>query len=294
MSIPLPVLNRPLDNTALSTFMRCPREFKLSMIDGWKTKTPNTALAFGSLWHSMLEAYYKSNGDHGAVISTHSKLHTLVKAAPDEYRTHQRALVEFMRYVKKWPAAKDLPQTIGYGTDSPAVELSTAIYIDSFGHEYAVKIDRLKLLGDVGYVQDHKSTSRLDKHYFSQFALSNQMMGYTFIANKVHPEIHFAGVEINLLHVLKNDSNFDRSLITYTPSLLAEWEENTAQLFDLIFTAVRNNRFPAYFGEGCNRKYGKCQFFSVCSSSPIIRQDVLEQEFTINPWDPMANDDLNE
>lgn len=54
------------DSTSLSTALECPRRYQLRIIEGWRSKSPNTAiaLAFGILVHTGVEEFYigKSKG----------------------------------------------------------------------------------------------------------------------------------------------------------------------------------------------------------------------------------------
>lgn len=287
----LPVINRPIDNTAMSAYMTCPREFKLAILDGWRPKVKHQALNFGSFWHRLLETHYKSGGDKDAVAETFTKYQHEVPNTGSDYRTAQRALIEYERYRKEYPPTIDCRDTVGF-PDNPMVEISTAVYNETIGHEYAGKIDRIIVVDGLGYIEDHKTTSRLDKHYFKQYENSNQMMGYVWVANQIVPDIKIAGVRINAAHILKSKSNFIRHIVTYSDSRIKEWERNTAVWMQRMKDSITNDEFPAHFGNnGCRRMFGRCKFFDVCGTSEVIRQKVLEQEFVVDHWDPLALDD---
>lgn len=287
MSVSLPVINRPIDNTALSTYMRCPRKYKLSMIEGWRRKEKSQALSFGAFWHRLLETHYKSGGDEKAVMHTFMQYHTEVPDTGD-YRTAARALLEYRKFRQAHPIESDVRSTVGW-PDAPMVEIATAIHSERLIHEYAGKLDRIVVVGGLGFIEDHKTTSRLDKGYFKQFENSNQMMGYVWMARQLVSEVKVVGVRINLLHVLTTKSGFDRQVITYPDSRMVEWEDNTNRWLRRLMRAIEEDDFPAHFGDdGCNGKYGRCEFFDVCASPPSIRQAVLEQDFHHDPWDPLA------
>jgi len=286
----LPVINRPIDNTALATYMKCPREYKLAMIEGWNWKEKSQALSYGSFWHKLLETHYMTGGDTQAMLKAYSQYQVSVPDTGD-YRTAARALLDYKKYIKKYRPALDCAETIGF-PDAPMVEISTAVYNETLGHEYAGKIDRIVMLNGLAYIEDHKTTSRKDKYYFSQFENSNQMMGYVWIAQQLLPNIRVAGVRINLAHVLTAKTEFDRHIVTYSESRIREWQENTAMWMDRLKYSIKNEAFPAHFGDnGCSHKFGKCKFFDVCGSNPMIRQAQLEANFEIRHWDPLAVED---
>ena len=287
---PKPLIERPIDNTALSTFMKCPREYNLSMREGWRRKETSQALSFGAFWHRLLETHYKTGGDIASVMQTFERWKHEVPNVGD-YRTANRALLDYKRYRDQYPVAADTQATIGW-PHSPMVEISTAIHSPDLIHEYAGKIDRIVMVGGLAYVEDHKTTSRLDKGYFKNFENSNQMMGYVWMARQLVPDVKVVGVRINLLHVLTKDSNFERGLITYSDSRIDEWVDNTNRWLHRLQRSIVEEDFHAHFGDnGCSSKYGRCQFFDVCSSSPAIRRAVLAQDFHIDKWDPLAHEE---
>jgi hypothetical protein len=283
----LPVIERPIDNTALSTFMRCPRKYDLSMRKGWRQKDKAQALNFGSFWHRLLETHYKTGGNPSSVLDTYIKWQGEV---PDngDYRTAPRALACYEQYRKTYNIKNDVRETVGW-PEAPMVEISTAISSPVLLHEYAGKLDRIVSVGGLGYVEDHKTTSRLDKYFFKQFENSNQMLGYVWMARQLVTDIKVVGVRINLAHILTNKTSFDRQIITFSDSRIAEWEDNTNRWLRRLERSIEEEDFPAHYGDnGCNGKYGRCEFFDVCSTPLRIRDSVLQQDFHLDPWDPLA------
>lgn len=290
----LPVIKRTIDNTALSAYMTCPREYNFAYRQHRRPKETKPPLSFGSFWHLLLETHYKTGG--AGILTERDKLLEQWEehGSEDDYRTAPRALSEYENYLK-WlneesgiGVADDLQQTVGF-PDNPMVELQTAVKSDRLIHPYAGKIDRLVIDNGLGYVEDHKTTSRKTKYYFEQYYNSNQMKGYTWLAQQLFPSIKIVGVRINLLHVTKTKSGFYRQPITFSDKIIEEWEENTNEWIRRIARDTEEENFPGHFGTfGCTRMYGKCQFFGACQTSPSIRQQYLEDMYEIRPWNPLA------
>lgn len=303
----LELLNRPLDNTALSAYLACPREFLFSMIMHRRHSGKSTALVFGSGWHHALEAHYKSGGNR-EVVQYFVRRKWEDHDSPDDYRTLERVLLDYDKYVKKWggPDSDDIRSTVGF-PDNPLVEIATNAQGDALLHPWAVKIDRIVKVGGLYYVEDHKTTSRLDKHYFKQFELSYQMMGYTYVAQQLFPDIKIQGVRVNVSHVLTGKSEFYRELFPYSPAQIKVWVattnswmrqlgDATARYYEALdegrdpYDAIVEN-FPAHFGDnGCSRKFGLCQYHSVCSAGPAIQLRLLDRDFEVVPWNPLEID----
>ena len=304
----LPVIDRPLDNTAMSVFMTCPREYYFSMILNRRGKAKSAPLHFGAVWHKALEMHYRSEGDRNLVLMAVEEAWETGHDAADDYRTMARVILEYDKYVKQYGSPKDeaingFGKTVGVGADS-LVELSTNAKGDSLLHPWAGKMDRVIEKDGLFYIEDHKTTSRFDKNYFRQFDLSNQMMGYTYLARQLFPTLNIAGVRINLLHVLTEKSAFHRQSFMFNPAQIEEWAQNTnywmrrlaweyEQLHKAeIVNALPVGAFPGHYGDnGCSRKFGMCGYHPVCSSSPRARQHVLESEYEVNPWNPLEADE---
>ncbi len=319
MSLPLPVLSRPIDNTALSSYMACPTEFLFAMImhrRRIKGAPESAPLSFGSLWHRILELHYKSGGDIAQVMTS---IESWQGNIPGDYRTYQRALESYQnKYLKTWDAEKDIQETVGY-PNNPMIEVRAEIEDELLDHPYAGKIDRFfKDETDVGFIEDHKTTSRLDKHYFKQFENSNQMMGYTFIGQRLAPSLGIVGVRINLGHFLKNSTEFHRRTIMYSKSKLLKWAQNynswiarvrldywswmiqqggdpdelgiDSSLVDFLRHSWQP--FPSHYGDnGCSRKFGLCTYYGICSLPPRIQLKALEKDFELSTWNPLEVDD---
>jgi hypothetical protein len=287
----LPVIDRPLDNTAMALYMSCPRKFLYSMVRHRRQGgAPSPAIAYGSAWHHMLEAHYKSNGNIDEVFKalvTKWEQHD----RPDDHRTRDRAWMEYQKYVERWglPENEDA-QTVGF-PDSPAVEIPANVEFPGVSHPYAGKIDRIIELNGQYYVEDHKTTSRMGSYYFKQFELSHQMQGYICLAQMFIPSVKIAGVRINAHAIYKRESAFERQIISFAPARLDDFKATLELWIQRIRESYETGVFPGNYN-ACDGKYGMCQYAGVCSVSPSLRDKVLEQEFDYNPWNPLeAADD---
>lgn len=319
MSLPLPILDpatlrhsaligRPIDNTALSAYMRCPWLYYGSMVLNRRREgPPPPSLGFGSAWHVAMEVHYKSpvvslDDLYGAVEvevasrwTEHSK--------PDDHRTLQRCLLEYRKFLKQYGPAWEQPEkTVGW-PESPLVEHATELAIPGVRHPYAGKIDRIFEENGLYFIEDHKTASRDEAGYFRAFALDNQMMGYAALAWLLTGQ-PIAGVRISRLVVRKNDSLHDRGTISFSPPRLKDWMRNLDKwLARIEFGAgmVRDAEalddevgqaeaidaaFPRNFS-ACSGKYGPCTYVDICSLPPSLRQGALESDFNVAPWNPL-------
>lgn len=252
--------------------------------------SPSPALAFGKLWHTILEWHYRSNGDKSVVINKVMDA-GIDHDHPDDYRTVERAILEYGKYVQKYgPPDKEVYKTYGFPNE-PMIEIATTVADDDLHYPYTVKIDRfLERDGEI-YVEDYKTTSRWDKGFFTKFRLDNQMRGYARAGELVIGR-PIAGVRVNVLVCRKNDSQFEREIFPYSKEILDEWRDNYNDTVDDIQRSYATNNFRANFTDGgCHGKYGMCQYYGVCTIRKGLRPQVLERDFEFNPWNPLATEE---
>lgn len=285
-------LTRPIDNTALDTYMRCPKEYDYSMRQHMRRGgAPSPALAYGSVWHIIMETHYLTNGDAMAVRQAALDAWEPHGIA-DDHRTLERALAEYDNYVERWGSPEqEHGQTLG-APEEPLVELSVNATWEGALHPYAGKLDRIIEESGQIYIEDHKTTSQMGPQYFKQFELDNQMMGYTVLGTLL-TGVRVAGVRINGHAVYKRESKFQREFIPFSPDRLEDWKENYNRWIERIQASYANNDFPRNF-KACSRKYGSCPYTTVCSMPPKLRDKVLQHDFDYNPWNPLEAKDSPE
>ena len=306
----LPVIDRPLDNTAMTAYMTCPREYYFSMVLHRRHPGKSPPLVFGSAWHKALETRYKGGDVNLVRYAVSNWWETEGHNEPEDYRTLARCILDYDRYCKEFGEDGNKEsdgKTLGAAGEM-MVELSTNAQDELLIHPWAGKLDRIIDLGGLIYPEDHKTTSRLDKHFFRQFELSNQMMGYTRLGKYLLPQMPVVGVRINVSHVLTKETKFYRQLVTFGPQQLQRWANVMNVWMTKLaadYTAINafadgkplplippDDIFVQHFGDNaCSRKYGMCAYHPVCSSSPVAQANVLMKEFEINPWNPLKEGD---
>jgi hypothetical protein len=168
------------------------------------------------------------------------------------------------------------------------------------------RIDLVAKVMQRNRVVDHKTTSIAGEHFVSSFQLSNQTIGYVWAARQLWPSLNVEGFCLNAIH-LKRPSNggyqpnlmargprggdgpldFFRAYFEYGPERLDQWEHNVMlQIEDFVHCIVRND-YPM-FTNSCFNKYGRCQYFDVCTlEKPIVRQRFLASDaFRDVTWSP--------
>jgi hypothetical protein len=279
-----------MDNTALSQYHRCPSLFEMTMLDHCRGEHISPALNYGSTWHKILEFWYKT-GDVSIAEAAGERAYQEHDKV-DDYRTLERAIREFKRYREKYGDG-DLAQTVGW-PDSPQVEIVTEATWPEAAYPYAVKLDRFIQVNGQLLIEDHKTASQDRSDFFTSMEMSNQMMGYAFVAQLLTGRA-IAGVRINRHVVRKNDSIHDRQTIFYSQPRLRDWNlqynrwiERIRQ--DLEYRA-QGHPFPKNFN-ACSGKYGMCHMIGICSLPLEVQERALAQDYpNRHPWNPLEAED---
>lgn len=317
MSTPLPILPqystiiaRPIDNTALSAFMRCPSEFEKGMRQHRRSSAIKPALHYGTVWHTIQETHYKSPECGEKELQEKVEFAGIDKWGAvefsDDIRTLPRILLDYKKYLRTFGLPwREERKTVGWPS-APAVELSGEVSIPGARHPYAYKIDRVATTQKQYLVEDHKTTTRFDKDFFKNFELDNQMMGYA-VSAQLLTGVPIAGVRINAYVIHKNESLFESRTIPYSQVRLDEWVRNYDNWLGTIEERIyifdrhtangvepqlaRDTAFPLNLWACNGRKYGSCPYTGVCSMPQNLRQRTIEQDFEVTPWNPLEAED---
>jgi len=285
-------MDRILDNTALSAYMRCPSRYHKEMVLHRRPSGTSAALEYGKCMHTMFEVLYKTHDAELAKAAAAVKYaETLGKTS--DYRTLDRAILTFDEWIIKWGhPGTDIVQrnerTVGF-PETPAVELSTNVMLPIAQIPYAVRIDRVFEMDGAFFIEDHKTTSVFGSTYYDEYELSGQMMGYMRAAGLLLGK-EIRGVRINVVATRKASTEFDRRILYYSKDQLEGWERNLGVWHNRIQQSLEHNDWPKSFAN-CSGKYGMCAYASVCSTGPQFEQQALEMDFDYSPWDPNAQHD---
>jgi hypothetical protein len=304
-------IGRSVDNTSLGMYMECPRKYYYGMVLNYrKSEAAGTtpSLGYGTTWHKILEAHYKSGGDQ-TLVELAAEASWQDHGNPDDHRTLERAKSAYRAYLERWgdhrAEGTAWGRTVGW-PENPLVEIVTEVSWPGCLHPYTVKIDRIFEHQGLYYVEDHKTTSGLGPFFFQQFDPSNQMMGYAKVAGLV-TGLPIAGVRINAHGILKTQNKFERSTVMYSPERLEEWSRNYNHWINRLEISSRqvalssikdpegsmiSAAFPRNFN-ACAAKYGQCQYSGVCTMPARLRARTLEAEFVRNPWNPLELNDAD-
>jgi hypothetical protein len=110
------IIGRPMDNTALSTYMRCPSEYEKAYRQHRRSGSTTPALAFGTVVHSAMECHYSvpECSETDLVEQVHLAMAEGWQdhGVEDDIRTFDRAFLEYKKYLRVRTSSASLSLTI--------------------------------------------------------------------------------------------------------------------------------------------------------------------------------------
>lgn len=298
----IPGLQFAYDSVSLGLLKECPRKYLYTIIEGWIPALESVHLTFGLHYHRAIEIYehQKAAGQthNDAVDSSvdyclrstivrlpNGKWRPWISDDPNKNRaTLLRSVVWYLEQFEE-----DAARTILLNNGRPAVELSfrfeIPIKVDQQQAMLCGHLDRLVEFNSQIWAMDHKTSKySLSDDWFSLFNPDNQMSLYT-LASQVVYEQPVKGVIISGAQILVNSSRFQRGFTIRHREELDEWLEEAGWYIKLGEAYARKSFWPKN-DKACGH-YGGCSFRSICSSSPVMREKLLQASFTRREWDPL-------
>lgn len=306
-----------IDNSTIELLSTCPRALQYSKLQSRILNAPAPALSFGSALHLAMDVRY---GKYGASkpsselfseqVAVMTKHFTDNPTEEDEPRNLNWAIEVLKKYNEIYHTEPfnllqdhegkvlcELPFTIKLcdipTPDGVAGTLSGTIPINYIG-----RIDLPVLWDGNVWILDHKTTSMLGDRFFDEKQMSAQQIGYCWAFKQLTGQ-DVKGFCINAIRTSQMPAKpkmgieawwretLQRQRYPVTVEAMNEWKTNTIALIKEFFFHYEQQFFPQKT-VWCSGKYGKCQYFGVCSYPLANREQILaSEEFKGNNWSPL-------
>ena len=286
-------------STLLGWLKDCPRKFQYAGIFGWRSRHLSFALRFGQEYQYGLEQYDRLVADgvpHEEAIAEIVKL-ILVRTwddgkpwgpEPEDKEPNRNRMTLIRSLIWKMDKAPDDPaKTVILADGKPAVELSFQMdlgLVASDGQPYlfAGHLDRVVEFAGETFVLDNKHTTKtVGSQYFRQYEPHNQMSFYT-LASRVVFSSPVKGVLIDAAQVAVGFTRFERGVTYRTEAQLEEWLADTKYWIGEAEKFAIADHYPMN-----DMSCYLCQFKSICSKDPAVREAFLESDFVKDKYDPL-------
>ena len=307
-----------LDNSAIEHVTKCPTSALNYLLYRREAHARNAALTYGGAIHEGIKGYLL--GESPEQQDQRIVQYFAENPAPlDEYRTVTMAL-RVMQYYRiqddGWNILQDNGEqliekpfevplgVLDVNTDIQLPDWPEPRHVSTIHVAWSGRIDLVAHVNGQNRVVDHKTTSVAGDQFIQSFQLAHQTIGYTWVSRLLWPELDIKGFcldGIGLRRVPDTTSNllakgprggespltFFKAFFDYTEERLEQWERNALTIIsDFVHCLVRGY-FPMYTNS-CFGKYGKCQFYDVCTiDNPQLRMRFLQSDnFKSVTWGP--------
>lgn len=287
-----------IDNTKRSCFTQCPKKYYWQFVRHLKPLKGSTALRFGSTYHAFQEEYRRQK-IAGADVQ-YCKANAAIKALEmwdketncgqlyeHDYRTFMLCLEVFHSYLKFYTNGDFIPKMAEHVFSIPFLER------EEFVINFEGKIDLIGHLYDDPQLSviDDKTTGYTVYHVFAEKRA--QLMGYCWVAHKLHPDFSTLQAYINLAYVKESVTKKKGSVVTtefhrmpylYSVKDIENWHTMMMGECERIYKAhITSNFYPVF--ESCQTKYGACDYITLCGmTNPdegYIKANFIEKRWEV-------------
>lgn len=293
-----------LDNSSVDEFL-CSRKFEYSRVMRKRPAVTKPALTFGSAIHLALKLRYRRGCGPVSSDTEARQMYLLEKfweknpTSINDYRTldlAQQAIRDYNQSYRQEPFSM-----CQHAEFDSLVEEAFAVPIGTVGSVKVIWMGRIDMAVEQDgklYVFDHKTTSMGGEFVTQDYYLSSQFKGYAWALSSLLKR-PVQGAMVNVLVIRKpakirgKGNEFLRVTVNYDEYILEEWRNNMLNTASDILHCYDRGVFPMQT-KACVGRYGRCEFFDVCTLTPAARLPYLESgAYESNTWTPFRDDELD-
>lgn len=298
------------DNTRLSDYKACPRQYFMRHVLGWTVDYGRSAppLVFGGAWHAGQDILWAAAKRVDKAMLTALAADEFNKYWEEQGYSLDIGSVEYDRLMPRTPmVAKEMywnyidqRWNMLQNCNVLAIEQPFAVPLPGLAdHWYVGRLDKVVDFNAQKLVLEHKTTTlyriqgHFDPQYIESWFSSSQVKGYQFGAGLYFHGVDGVWVDCALVHK-KVHEGFKFVPVSHHISLLEEWIKTTitwaAEVTDAtnrwkagesVQTAFKKNE------DSCFGKYGSCQFLDICRTcADPTALDGPPHGFKEERWEP--------
>lgn len=220
----------------------------------------------------------------------------------EEWRTAEHAVNTVLEYNKTWPITAE-PFTVVEGSVEKPFKLllgEAELDADIVCHLGRLHINKVtiywtgildaRVIYGSELVLDSKTTSILGSNFWDNFVLDSQMLGYVWSAKQLGWPVD--GYYVDAICGRKPTKSgkafeFQRQRFFADQEQVDEWARDTYTLVTDFLEHLCRGYFPKS-PKWCFGKYGRCQYWDVCTQPPSHRESILQSDLFKNvTWNPL-------
>lgn len=289
-----------LDSSMLAEFKACPIKFKLTYIDQWKPRAPNTHLHAGGAFARGLEvarrAFYEQDlpEEDCIALGVTALLQFYGDHVPPSYGSaaNKSALrmagaLEF--YFTNYPLNHQTAYPILMPGGKRGIEFSFANPLPILNPDtgqplmYCGRADGIFQYAGGNYIFDDKTASQLGETWAKQWKLRAQFSGYCWAAQQ--SGIKVDGVVVRGLSILKEKYGTIEDMSFRSGYMLAIWYTEMLDWIDQMLHCYKTGRWRHAYDHACS-DFGGCGYQDSCDMEDQVAW--LERSHVRKHWDPVT------
>lgn len=302
-----------INSSSLSLIQTCSRKSFYSLHEGWRSRTGNPPLIFGSAIHKAMEVFYAYDGERTFPdnFEDHAQLIGRGYAAPAPHFLYD-AVAAFVKEAEPLRMLPDddkrsIPSGIWvlqhyfntYLNDTYTIHRDAAgpVIERDFSTVVLDEIDlQITLFGRIDFVLrntltgeilpgDHKTTSVMGSDFMSRVKPNHQYTGYLLGAHVLGlgdgENFLVNGIEVKARPktARAGPPKFIRQVTRRTPEDFTEFREVLREASRNYVRWLTEERWPLGPVDAC-AMWGGCSFHDVCSAPNELRSNILNAKFT--------------
>lgn len=299
--MPQPPFPELIDNSAISSFRKCPKDWYYSSLRQITGKGGNIHLHAGGAYAAGLEAarraFYEQHLPEDQAISEGIKALTVYwgefEAPENSPKTYDRILCAMLEYFAQYPMETDIIKPFINAAGKASVEFSFAIPLE-VSHPvtgnpilYGGRFDMLGVRDGVLFVEDDKTASQLGAQWNRNWILDSQFTGYCYAAQRYGFPV--AGAIIRGVSILKNGFGHAQAIVYRPDWQLRRWYDNLCLTIEDMISAWKRNVYLLTLDKHACNSYGGCGYSKLCESPEPERW--IEFDYEPKHWNPLAKGD---
>lgn len=295
MSHPFPAF---IDNSALSSFKKCPTDWMYSCVQQITRSGGNIHLHFGGAFAAGLEAgrkaYYGELASEGDAIkkacTTALEFYGDFEAPEGSNKNAKTLIGALLEYFAEYPMDTDFLKPVELSPGKPAVEFTFAVPLPIKHPEtgdpilYSGRFDMLAERDGVIFIEDDKTASQLGSQWMRNWLLDSQPTGYCWAAQTFGFPV--AGAIFRGVSILKNGFGHAQSIVYRPQWQIDRWYSNMLITIQMMIDAWRNDQYLMTLDKHACNSYGGCGFHQLCESPDPAPWIAMNYEPRV--WNPTA------
>jgi hypothetical protein len=291
-----------IDSSMLADFKACPWKFKLTYIDEWKPKAPNTHLHAGGAFARGLEvarrSFYEQNlsAEDSVAMGGHALMQAYGDHVPQggpKSSVHNKTAIRMLGgldfYFEQYPLNHQTAYPILMPGGKRGIEFSFSNPIP-INHPdtgqplmYCGRADGIFQFAGGTYIFDDKTASQLGESWAKQWKLRAQFSGYCWAA--AQSGIKVDGVVVRGISFLKGGYGNVEDISFRSDYMIAAWYGEMLEWIDRMLYCYKTNRWQHTFDHACS-DFGGCGFQDSCDMEDQVAW--LERSHEHRHWDPIT------